>query len=89
MRLPNSKMNTAKRYVHFRVKYLNSLPQDEVNEATVRKKADPYQPIWDTLWKSSVIFGMAVATMVCSQDQHMQYGKIGSPYQVQRDHENR
>ena len=51
------------------MKYLKSLPQDDVNEATVRKKADPYHPIWETLLNSSVIFGMAVATMVCRQDQ--------------------
>jgi hypothetical protein len=61
-------MKTAVRYVHFRVKYLKSLPQGDVNEATVRKKADPYHPIWETLWNSSVIFGMAVATIVCSRD---------------------
>lgn len=64
MRLPNSKMKTARRYAHLRVKYLKTLPQGEVNDATVKKKAEPYQPIWLTEWKSSVILGIAVATMV-------------------------
>lgn len=49
IRLPNSKIKIAARYVHFKVKYLNSLPQGAVNEATVKKKADPYHPIWETL----------------------------------------
>jgi hypothetical protein len=43
---------------------LKALPQGEVKDATVRKKAEPYHPIWETLWKSSVIFGIAVATIV-------------------------
>lgn len=50
MRLPSSKMKTAMRYVHFREKYLKSLPQGDVNEATVRKKAEPYHPMSETLW---------------------------------------
>jgi hypothetical protein len=29
---------------------LKALPQGEVNDATVRKKAEPYHPIWETLW---------------------------------------
>jgi hypothetical protein len=43
-------MKTATRYVHLRGKYLKSLPQGDVNDATVRKKAEPYHPISDTLW---------------------------------------
>jgi hypothetical protein len=47
---------------------LKALPQGEVKDATVRKKAEPYHPIWETLWKSSVIFGIAVATIVCKNN---------------------
>jgi hypothetical protein len=73
MRLPSSKMKTASRYVHFRGKYLKALPQGEVKDATVRKKAEPYHPIWETLWNSSVIFGIAVATIVWRDNQQVSW----------------
>jgi hypothetical protein len=61
------------------------LPQGEVKDATVRKKAEPYHPIWETLWKSSVIFGIAVATIVCRNNQQVSWNwriKEGIPSPV-------
>ena len=46
-------------------KYLYALPHVDWNDATVRKKAEPYQPTSCSDWKSSVMRGIAVATMVC------------------------
>lgn len=90
IRLPSSKMNTESRYVHLRGKYLKALPQGEVKAATVRKKAEPYQPISETLPKSSVILGIAVATIVWKKSQHVKWSCApGAAYQVQGDHENR
>ena len=43
---------------------MKSFPHGEVKEATVRKNAEPYHPIWETLWNWSVILGIAVATIV-------------------------
>ena len=59
-------MNIDSRKTHFRLQYLYALPQVDWNAATVRKKADPYQPTSERELNSSVILGMAVATMVMS-----------------------
>lgn len=52
---------------------MKAFPQGEVKDATVRKKAEPYHPIWETLWKSSVIFGIAVATIVWRDNQQVSW----------------
>lgn len=64
---PISKMKIDSRYVYFSEKNLYPLPHVDWNEANVRKNADPYQPTWSSEWNSSVISGMAVATMVMSR----------------------
>ncbi len=44
MRLPSSKMKTANRKDHLRLKYLYALPHVDWNAAMVKKKAEPYHP---------------------------------------------
>jgi hypothetical protein len=51
----------------FSGKYLYALPHVDWNEATVRKKAEPYHPTLSRDLNSSVIRGIAVATMVCHE----------------------
>ena len=67
IKLPSSKMKSERRKVALSGKYLNALPHVDWKEAKVRKKAEPYQPTWSTLLKSSVMRGMAVAMMVASR----------------------
>lgn len=64
MRLPSSKTTMAVKKVHFRSKYLYALPQEAWKLPDVRKKAEPYQAALSRPWNSSVILGIAVATMV-------------------------
>jgi hypothetical protein len=45
-------------------KSLYTLPQEDWNEAKVRKNAEPYHPIRSKLWNSSVMRGKAVAKIV-------------------------
>ena len=52
----------------FRGKYLYPLPQVDWKAPTVKKNADPYQPTRSKPLNSSVIFGIAVATIVMSSD---------------------
>ncbi len=52
--------------VILREKYLYAFPQVDWKAPTVKKNADPYQPTRSRPWNSSVILGMAVATMVIS-----------------------
>jgi hypothetical protein len=48
----------------FSGKYLKTLPHVDWKPPTVMKKADPYHATSSNPWNSSVILGMAVATMV-------------------------
>lgn len=65
VKLPISKRKTEVKNDGFREKYLYTFPHDVWKAATVKKKADPYHPTWSRLLNSSVIRGMAVATIVC------------------------
>lgn len=58
----------AVRKVIFNGKYLNALPHVDWKEPRVRKNADPYYPTRSRPWNSSVILGIAVATMVMSRE---------------------
>lgn len=69
MRLPTSKINMDIKKDVFRGKYLYTFPHVDWNEAKVRKKAEPYQPTTSSPWNWSVILGIAVATIVCKQNQ--------------------
>lgn len=64
IREPSSKMRIVTRKVVFRGKYLYAFPQVAWKAATVKKNAEPYQPTWSREWNSSVMRGMAVATIV-------------------------
>jgi len=55
------------RNVIFKGKYLYALPHVDWKDAIVRKKADPYHPTRSKPSNSSVILGMAVATIVMSR----------------------
>jgi hypothetical protein len=65
IKLPISKIPTETRKAVFNGKYRYAFPHVDWNEATVRKKADPYHPTLSIDLNSSVIRGMAVATIVC------------------------
>src|ERR1700753_1024177 len=67
IKLPSSKMAMDMMKVVLRWKYLKALPQVDWKDATVRKNAEPYQPTSCKELNSSVILGMAVATMVMSR----------------------
>ena len=67
IKLPSSKTKIANRNVHLIGKYFKALPQVLWKAAVVRKKAEPYQPTSFSEWNSSVIRGMAVATIVMSR----------------------
>ena len=58
-------MKIAVRKTVFMGKYLYPLPHVDWKAAFVRKYAEPYQPIWSGLLKSSVIWGIAVPMIVC------------------------
>jgi hypothetical protein len=64
IKLPNSNMSIATRKLVLRGKNLNTLPHCDWNAPSVRKYAEPYHEMSWILPKRSVIFGMAVATMV-------------------------
>jgi hypothetical protein len=65
IRLPISKMKIATRKLVLSGKYLNTLPHCDWNAPSVKKYAEPYHEISSRLSKWSVIFGIAVAKMVC------------------------
>ena len=64
---PTSKTKIDSRNVPFNGKYLYPFPQVDWKEATVKKNAEPYHPTWSRELNSSVIRGIAVATMVMSR----------------------
>lgn len=64
-RLPISNKNTEMKKAVFKGKYLYAFPHHDWKAASVKKKADPYHPIWSRLSNSLVIRGIAVATIVC------------------------
>jgi hypothetical protein len=57
-------MKTDMRKLILSGKYLYTLPHMDLKPARVMKNAEPYHEMSSRLWNSSVIFGMAVATMV-------------------------
>jgi hypothetical protein len=65
IKLPISKRDEEAMKIGFSGKYLYSLPQVAWNAESATKKADPYQPNWSRDRNSSVILGIAVATMLC------------------------
>jgi hypothetical protein len=67
MRLPMKKMPTAPIKAGFRPKMSLSLPQDAVEAACPRRKAEPIQVKPADEWKASAIVGKAVVTMVTSR----------------------
>jgi hypothetical protein len=67
IRLPNSKMKSDRRKVHFKSKNLYAFPHADWKLPLVMKNADPYQLTWLMDPNSSVIFGIAVATIVWSE----------------------
>ena len=87
MREPISNQNIATRKVVLRGKYLYAFPHVAWKEARVRKNAEPYQPTWSKLWKSSVILGIAVATMVCWRWENLlvvleRKDRVDRPYHI-------
>lgn len=64
IRLPSSNRKSVTRKVNFKGKYLYALPQDDWKPPRHIKYADPYHETSESPWNSSVIFGMAVPTMV-------------------------
>jgi hypothetical protein len=64
IRLPSSKTRTASKNVNFRGKYLYAFPQEDWKPPLTMKKAEPYHDTLSRPLNSSVIFGIAVATMV-------------------------
>ena len=64
MRLPSSNTRMDEMKVVLRGKYLYAFPQADWKEPLVKKNADPYQDTLSRPLKSSVILGIAVATMV-------------------------
>ena len=65
IKLPISKTKMVNKKVLFRGRNLKAFPQVDWKAALVRRNTEPYQPIKSRLWNSSVILGMAVATIVC------------------------
>lgn len=63
-RLPSSNRPIEPRNVHLRGKYLYALPHDAWKLPEVKKKAEPYHEAMSSRWNSSVILGIAVATIV-------------------------
>lgn len=63
-RLPNSNIKMEHRNVSLRAKYLYALPHVDWKPAVVMKNAELYQDTSSRPWNSSVILGIAVATIV-------------------------
>lgn len=70
IKLPSSKMKMAIRKLIFSGKYLYTFPHIDWNPPSVMKKDEPYHEMSSMLLNSSVILGMAVATMVWIESQH-------------------
>lgn len=68
-RLPTSNTMMEDKKVVLRGKYLYALPQVDWKPAVVMKNAELYQETSAMPWNSSVIFGIAVATIVYKSNQ--------------------
>src|SRR5690242_3548821 len=77
IRLPNSKIRIDTRKLVLRGKNLNTLPHCDWNAPRVKKYTEPYHEISWILPNRSVIFGIAVATIVLIEEvsvPQMRYG---------------
>lgn len=64
IKLPTSNINIQARKVIFRGKYLYTFPHVDWKPPIVINVAEPYQDTSLRVWNSSVILGIAVATIV-------------------------